>query len=127
MAVRADVLVDGVRRFRTLYDFRDGLWGTLTRTGFSTDAPGFAPPACDHAERQTALVYVDVYNEHWPIEFCTTCLSVTRGRQPFPPLTDALDYTAEDVVVQKWRRTWPKDGKPRSKSVPPLSDWPETY
>ena len=125
---QADVFVDGRRVYRT--EFEDGqLWDHLVVTGFKLP-PDVKRRTCPHQERNTAYAYVNGLNRHWPIEFCAACLAITRGRHAFRPEgphKPASNVTAEDVILSKWYRVWPKHGRPRGTKMPVIGDWPDTY
>lgn len=74
----------------------------------------------------TAWAYLDWGRERWPIQVCLTCRAILRGRNPREASGsgDSFEFTAEDVIAERWRKQWPADGRPRGKP-PAHIEWPE--
>lgn len=104
---------------------------TVSRASTST-APFVSPRSCEHDQVVEGFAYVDQYRHHWPILVCRDCRTILAGRTAYfaerrrpiwQPSTE--DDLAADLIVARWAKTWPKDGRPRARHHPAGIVWPE--
>lgn len=116
----ADVYVDGERVARASYDLdQHRLWSEVEWT--SRMATRLRRPSeCDHDGRvEAGFVFVEwPLQKHWPIRFCSACLTITAGASSLAWKDDPAD-----PVALAWNKEWPKSGKPRRSRPPEDTPW----
>jgi hypothetical protein len=119
------IYVDGVRMGGVYLDDFGRL--TLTVSRASTSTTQVTPRKhCAHPDVVEGFAYNDTYNEHWPAKVCRECRTILAGRNPHPDrrVRHAWEFTELDVVTARWRKRWPKWGRPRAKKPPRSTEWP---
>jgi hypothetical protein len=120
-----DVYVDGAPIAHT-YGHTGGL---ATHVAFkrSPGALRVRERECAHGDVRLAFAYSRGEDEYWPIAYCDACRTILRGREPdaFRPAFPTREDNEQHVAARRWRREWPKPGRPRARTPPASTVWPD--
>ncbi len=85
-----------------------------------------ASEGCIHGRVVRAFAHRQSRDEHWPIAYCEECFSVLAGRDPLlRGRRPRSKSDARHVVDSRWKKQWPKRGRPRQDSPAPTTVWPD--
>lgn len=81
---------------------------------------------CPHERVVRAFAHRRSRDEHWPIAYCIDCFGLVAGLDPLVlERRPRWKYAEGNLAATRWRRQWPKRGRPRTDEPPAGIAWPD--